>query len=289
MSKRNSPEAKRAARERLRAERERQEKREKVRRQLVVSGSVVAILAIAAGIGVAVAGMDSGGGDDNTDWEAVRSQVDAAGDGGNGDGGQGSGGGEEYPTEVPANTDGEDGLTIRLGEENAEHTLTLNEDLRCPACAAFEQSMGQNVRQGLDDGSYQVEYVFGDLIDSDISPGTGSKNALNALGAALNVSEEAFLDYHDALYTAENHPSEATDGYADDERLIEIAQDVPELEGNQEFEDAVTNSTFAVWALQMSDKLPENYGTPTLEWDGEVIETPQTPEAFDQMIAENTQ
>ena len=51
MSKRNSAEAKRAARERLRAEREKQAKRERIRRQLTVAGAVVVVLAIAGGIG----------------------------------------------------------------------------------------------------------------------------------------------------------------------------------------------------------------------------------------------
>ena len=51
MSKRNSQASKTAARERLRQERERQAKRDKVRRQVIVAGAVVAVLAIAGGIG----------------------------------------------------------------------------------------------------------------------------------------------------------------------------------------------------------------------------------------------
>ncbi|MDT0346504.1 thioredoxin domain-containing protein [Streptomyces litchfieldiae] len=274
MSKRNSPEAKRAARERMRAERERQAKREKLRRQLTVGGAAVAVLAVAAGIGVFVAGM--GDGDDNTDWGAVRAQVD------DGEG--------DLPTEPPANTSGEDGLTIRIGDENAANTLTLFEDARCPACAAFEQGTGATVREGMENGDYAVEYVFGTFLDGNLT-GSGSKNALNALGAALNVSPEAFLDFHDALYSAEFHPAESTDEFGDDERLIEIAQTVPELEGNQEFEDAVTNDTFAVWALQMSDKFdadPDVEGTPTLKFNGEVVETPQTPEDLTAMVEANS-
>jgi protein-disulfide isomerase len=286
MSKRNSAEAKRAAREALRAERERVERRAKIRRQATVGGSVLAILAIVGGIGVALAGAGDDGGADGTDWNAVRDQVNAAG----ADGGNAEQAADVYATDAPANTTGEDGLTIRVGDESAEHTLTLFEDARCPACASFEQTMGENVRQGIEDGTYQAEYVFGTFIDSNI-PGTGSKNALNALGAALDVSTEAFLDYHDALYSLENHPSESDDAFGDDQRLIEIAQEVPELRDNQEFEDDVLNSTFAYWALRMSDTFdndPEVTSTPTLKWDGEVIDTPRSAEAFDAMIEENT-
>ncbi|TDC10585.1 DsbA family protein [Streptomyces sp. 8K308] len=278
MSKRNSAEAKRAARERLRAEREREEKKARTRRRLAVGGAAVAILAMAGGIGMAVASM--GGGGDNTDWGAVRSQLD---DGGNGED-------AAFPTAAPANATGDDGLTVRVGEEDAANTLTLYEDPRCPACAAFEQSTGETVSQGVENGDYAVEYVFGTFLDDRLT-GSGSKNALNALGAALDVSPEAFVAYHDALYSAEFHPEESSDEFADDDYLIEIAQSVPELADNQQFEDAVQNSTFAVWALQMSDKFnadDEVTGTPTLKFNGEVVDTPQTPEDFTAMVEANS-
>ncbi|UCM87361.1 thioredoxin domain-containing protein [Streptomyces marincola] len=275
MSKRNSAEAKRAARERLRAERERQAKQERLRRRLVVGGSTVAILAVAGGIGVAVANM--GGDDDNTDWGAVRSQVE---DGGSGD----------FPTEAPAHASGEDGLTVRVGEEDAANTLTLYEDARCPACASFEQGIGGDIREDIENGTYAVEYVFGSFLDDRLG-GSGSKNAINALGAALDVSPTAFLDFHDALFSEEFHPSESSDTFADDERLIEIAQSVPELEGNQEFEAAVTDSTFAVWTVQMSqkfDEAPDVSGTPTLKYNGEVVAVPESVADFDAMIEANS-
>lgn len=305
MSKRNSAEAKRAARERLRAEREKQAKRERIRRQLTVAGAVVVVLAIAGGIGLAVANMGDDGSGDATDWEAVQEQLDAASEGDgdnsdnsdnsdnadNADSGENAEGTPSYPIEAPAHASGEDGLTIEIGDEDAEHTLTLYEDPRCPACASFEQLMGENVRQGMEDGTYRVQYVFGTFLDG-VAGGTGSKNALSALGAALNVSEEAFLDLHDALYTAENHPPESEDAFGDDEHLIELAQSVPELENNRQFERDVRNSTFAAWALQMSEKLNNAEGvegTPTLAWNDEIIQTPQTAEEFEAMVEQNTQ
>ncbi|TDC68679.1 DsbA family protein [Streptomyces hainanensis] len=278
MSKRNSSEAKRAARERLRAERERDERRARLRRRLAVGGAAIALLGVAGGVGVAVANM--GGGGDNTDWGAVRAQLDDGTDGAD----------AEFATAAPANATGDDGLTVRVGDENAANTLTLYEDARCPACAAFEQGTGETVRQGMDDGSYNVEYVFGTFLDDRLT-GSGSRNALNALGAALDVSPEAFVDYHDALYSTEFHPEESSDDFADDDYLLEIAQSVPELQDNQQFEDAVQNSTFAVWALQMSDKFNADEdvtGTPTLKFNGTVVDTPQTPEDFTAMVEANS-
>ncbi|WP_159037175.1 thioredoxin domain-containing protein, partial [Streptomyces specialis] len=168
--------------------------------------------------------------------------------------------------------------------------LTLFEDPRCPACAAFEQSVGPEVAAGVENGDYAVEYVFGTFLDANIG-GSGSRNALNAPGAALDVSADAFLAYHEALYSAEFHPAETDDAFADDDRLIEIAQTVPELEDNKDFQQDVTDSTFAVWALRMSDKFDADQdieGTPTLKLDGEVLETPQTPDGFTALIEEHT-
>lgn len=282
MSKRNSPEAKRAARERLRAERERQAKREKVRRQLFVGGAVVGVLAITGGIGFAVANMGGGNDGDGTDWGAVSSQLeDAKGDG--------DGGGDDeptYPTDPPAHASGEDGLTVLVGDEDAEHTITLYEDPRCPACAQFEQSVGSEVKAGLEDGTYNVEFIFGTFLD-DVAGGSGSRNALSALGAALNVSPEAFLDFHAALYSEEFHPAESADDFGDDSYLKEVAESVPELEGNAEFERALDDSTFAAWALQMSNKYetdPDAEGTPTVKVGDQVIDTPWTPQEFQAVV-----
>ncbi|MFD7509698.1 thioredoxin domain-containing protein [Streptomyces sp. NPDC059853] len=284
MSKRNSQEAKREARERLKAEREKQARRDKIRRQLTVGGSALAILAIAGGIGFAIAN-NTGGGSDSTDWSAARDILD---NGGTPADDSAAGDGANYPTEAPANTAGDDGLTIQVGDPDAANTVTLYEDPRCPACAAFEQAMGETFKQGIEDGSYKVEFVFGTFLDNSF-PGNGSKNAVAAMGAALNVSPEAFLDFHQALYSEEWHPAENKDGFTD-EYLIEIGDSVPELKDNQEFQDAITNSTYATWALQMSDKFDgaSVRGTPSVSINGERLEkVPYSPADLDAALAAN--
>ncbi|WP_129839271.1 thioredoxin domain-containing protein [Streptomyces sp. RFCAC02] len=281
MSKRNSAEAKRAARERLQAEREREARRARLRRRLTVAGSAVVVLGIAAGVGVVVANQD-GGGHDDTNWSAVRDQID---------GKAAEAESAAFADGAPANTAGDDGLTVRVGDEDAPNTLTLYEDPRCPICATMEQTLGETIQQGVEDGTYNIEYVFGTFLDDSLG-GSGSKNALSALAAALDVSPEAFTAYHEALYSADNHPDEQTDAYADDQTLIDIAQSVPELKDNADFSAAVENSSYAVWALKMSDKFDSTEdvtGTPTLRYNGEIVDTPQSPEAFEQMISENSQ
>ncbi|CAL9549792.1 hypothetical protein SUDANB6_04435 [Streptomyces sp. enrichment culture] len=260
MSKRNSQAAKTAARERLRLERERQAKREKVKRQIVVACSVVGVLAIAGGIGYAVVQANK-----PSHWETVADDKVVA----------------------PAHTTGENGTTVTIGKSSAKKTLKLYEDPRCPVCAAFEQSVGSTIEKDVEAGKYKIQFVGGTFLDGDTekegkfevgSGGEGSKNAMSALGAALNVSPEAFLDYKAALYSAKWHPSESDDKFKDDDHLIEIADSVPALKGNDTFRNAVKKGTYDAWALAMSQAFNDNKdgvtGTPTLVMDGKQLTGP---------------
>ncbi|MDF3297078.1 thioredoxin domain-containing protein [Streptomyces tropicalis] len=247
MSQRNSQSAKTAARERLRAERERDAKRARTRRQLVVAGAVVAVLAAAGGIGYAVVQANKPG-----HWEAVKSEKVVA----------------------PAHTTGTDGTTVVLGKDTAKKTLKLYEDPRCPVCAAFEQSVGTTVKKDLDDGTFKIQYVGATFID-DHDNGEGSKNALSALGAALNVSPDAFLAYKSALYSAKWHPDETTDKFKDDAYLLQVADTVPALKGDTAFRNAVKKGTYDAWAMAMSKTFDTNKdgvkGTPGLVMDGKQL------------------
>ncbi|MBW1604023.1 DsbA family protein [Streptomyces sp. JJ66] len=264
MSKRNSQEAKRNARERLRAEREQQARKDKRRRQLGVVGAVVGVLAIVGGIGYALTQMGD-------PWDKAA----------------------DAELVLPEHTSGEKGTTILIGDENAEKTLTVYEDMRCPACAAFEQSAGTTLKQDVEDGKYQVSYVMATFIDN-MARGEGSKNALSALGAALDVSEEAFMEYKFALYSEENHPQESADEFADDAYLLDVANEVDALKDNAEFEQHVKDGTFDRWALEASKRFDDNKdgitGTPALVMDGEKLEIPNmpapSPEQFTQAIDE---
>jgi protein-disulfide isomerase len=97
------------------------------------------------------------------------------------------------------------------------------------------------------------------------------------MGAALNVSPEAFLEYKAALYSAEFHPEESEDKFKDDAYLIKVANTVDALKDNKAFQNDVKNGTFDKWALVMSDKFNEDgekydfQGTPTLVMDGKKV------------------
>ncbi|WP_225822450.1 thioredoxin domain-containing protein [Streptomyces naphthomycinicus] len=255
MSKRNSQAAKTAARERLRVERERQAKRDKTKRQVVVAASVVAVLAAAGGIGYAVVQMNKPG-----YWEGLK----------------------DAKVTAPAHTTGAKGTTVVIGKDTAKKTLKLYEDPRCPVCASFEQTVGPTVKKDLDAGKFKIQFVGGTFLDGDAlskgqigSRGEGSKNAMSALGAALNVSPQAFLDYKTALYSAKYHPDETDDKLKNDDYLLKVADSVPALKNDTTFRNAVKKGTYDAWALAMSKEFDTNKdgvnATPSLVMDGKKL------------------
>lgn len=278
MSKRNSQEAKRVARERLRVEREKEAKKARLRRQLGVAAAVVGTLVVIGGVGFAVTKMMQ---DDNPDWNDAQKVADGE-----------SSAGRYASYEAPSNTAGKQGVDIVIGEKDAKNTLTVYEDMRCPSCAAFNQANAKTLTKGIDDGSYKAEFVFGTFLDKGEGGGVGSRNALSALGAALDVSPEAFLDYQHQLFAKGTHPNPADDKFSDDDELIKIAQDVKELKGNDTFEKAVKDGTFDPWAVKTSKKFDDAEdvtGTPALKVNGKMVQTseggaPMGPDQFKELV-----
>ncbi|MCX4677935.1 DsbA family protein [Streptomyces sp. NBC_01433] len=246
MSNRNTQANKAAARDRLRAERERQAKKDRARKQIVVGVSVVAALAVIGGISYGVMQLNKPDG-----WKAAADAKNVT---------------------APKNTSGDDGTTVVIGKSTAKKTLELYEDSRCPICATFEQAVGETVAKDVDAGKYKIKYIGATFIDNSDN-GEGSKNALSALGAALDVSPEAFLDYKAALYSAKFHPEERVDKFAKDSFLIEVANSVDALKGNKAFQKNVEDGTYDAWAMKMSKTFDKSgvKGTPTLKMDGKPV------------------
>ncbi|GGV16726.1 thioredoxin domain-containing protein [Streptomyces spectabilis] len=266
MSKRNSQASKQAARERIRAQQEAERRREKRKRSIIVGTSIVGVLAIAGGISYAVVQGNKPG-----YWEEAKDQK----------------------LVKPANTTGKEGTTVVIGKASAKKTLKVYEDPRCPICASFEQAVGPTVEKDLKDGKYKLQFVGATFLDRNFQ-GEGSRNAMSALGAALNVSPDAFLAYKKALYSADNHPAESDDKFKDDANLLKIANEVPELKKSAAFKKAVKDGTYDRWALAMSDAFSANKddvgGTPALVMNGKQLKgadgrnAPMTPEDFNKAV-----
>ncbi|MFJ7158383.1 thioredoxin domain-containing protein [Streptomyces sp. NPDC101118] len=234
----------REARERLKAEREAEVRRARLRGRLVVGGSVVAVLALAVGVGVYAAGAPGNSGESE------------AGD---------------KPFVRPANTSGKDGAVVPYGRADAKHTLTMWLDPRCPYCAGAEQGLGKTFKEQADAGTYRIEYRFATFLDGALG-GKGSKRALNALGAAVNESPEKFMDYLQVLYA--NHPAEEKDDkFGSTATLLELADQVPGLR-TPAFNKAVKELTYMPWVDKVGQAFYESgeKGTPAVYLDGRKLE-----------------
>ncbi|WNE96019.1 thioredoxin domain-containing protein [Streptomyces luomodiensis] len=224
--------------------------------------------------------------DDDTGSKDSAADVVQGGSDGSTDA-DGSGGSQKLVT--PAHSSGPSGTTVVIGEAGSGHTLDVYEDLRCPPCAAFEQGVGPTIAKDIKDGTYQVSFHFAAILDETMG-GSGSANALSALGAALDVSTDAFLDYKAALMSSKNHPVESKDSYADDDYLLNVSQEVSALKTNASFRAAVREGTYDPWAKQMIADFDASgvNGTPTVELDGSPLQpngsTPVTATEFTKAV-----
>ncbi len=243
-----------SARERLRVARERDKVRAKRRRTAVVGGSIVAVLAVGAVIGIVVADH--------------------------------SGGKAGGPAAAPSGATGKADLAIPVGAPNAPSTLTVYEDFRCPACDAFERTYRDTVHNLVDTGQLKGEYHLVRLIDGNLG-GTGSLNAANAAACAQGSGD--FRAYHDVLYS--NQPDEQQDKFADKDYLLQLAGKVPGLK-TPAFTSCVRHGRYDSWVNRSnSDFDNAGYGsTPTILLNGKNIyddsRNPLTPDKLRQLVAQ---
>ncbi|MFB8243924.1 DsbA family protein [Streptomyces sp. NPDC055952] len=257
MSEKNR-EGKRTARERLAVEREKQKSADKRRRALIVGGAVVAVLGLAAVIGVVAANA------------------------GKDDGSEASG-----PVVVPSGAQGKDGLAVPVGKDSAKSTLTVWEDFRCPACKSFETVYRPVIQELTEAGQLKVDYHLVTLIDGNMG-GTGSRNAANAAACAQDAGK--FAAYHDVLF--DNQPQEVDDAYADNGKLIELAGKVDGLD-TPAFRRCVEDGTHNSWVAKSHQAFDKGgfSGTPTVLFDGKNIyqDRTMTPAKLKQMVQKANQ
>ncbi|MFE5165582.1 thioredoxin domain-containing protein [Streptomyces sp. NPDC056697] len=201
-------------------------------------------------------------------------------------------GGSQGPGNLvaPAHSSGPSGTTVVIGEADAGHTLDVYEDVRCPPCASFDQGVGPTIAKDIKAGKYKVSFHFAAILDKSMG-GNGSANALSALGAALDVSPDAFLDYKAALMSSKNHPEESKDSYADDSRLLAVSQEVYALKTNASFREALREGTYDPWAKKMIADFDASgvNSTPAVKLDGSQLtgsggSTPMTATEFTEAV-----
>ncbi|WP_369382855.1 thioredoxin domain-containing protein [Streptomyces sp. cg36] len=191
-----------------------------------------------------------------------------------------SGAAYQGPLVVPRHASGTGGSVITYGDPAARHDLDIYEDPRCPFCGIVERALGTTIQQLADEGKYKINYHIATFLDNNLG-GSGSHQALNALGEALDQGTQKFMALHAALYRQQ--PEETHDDFSHTSKLLAIAAEVPGLDQSL-MRKAVNDGTYLPWAAgtdeangkQLSTawkqaKLPGSPGTPAVFLDGHLL------------------
>lgn len=229
------------------------------RRQFLIGGGVLAVIAAVAGIGVLV--------------QQSRAGADAA---------LGKG-----PLVVPSgavgygDAVGDGGAAIPYGaSQAAKVTLTVYEDFRCPYCLRAEATFENTYKAYAQAGKIKVQYHLVDLLDRNLG-GTGSIRAGNAGACAQDAGK--FEAYHDLLYA--NQPEETNDAYGSNAALIGLAAQVPGLDTDT-FRSCVARGTHGSWVRRNYDALNAllkgSVSTPYYAINGTQFKMTMQPAAYQQ-------
>jgi len=111
----------------------------------------------------------------------------------------------------------QDGITVG---KPAKVTVDLFEDFQCPACLAFEQSVGPTVAADIAAGKIQARYHMLAFLDASSNGNNYSTRAANAATCASDIDVGTFQKYHTILYGKNssgqnNQPPEGSNGVTD--------------------------------------------------------------------------
>lgn len=169
------------------------------------------------------------------------------------------------------NPQGADGFSVVVGEADAPKTVTIYEDLQCPACATLEGAVGESINEALEAGRINVEYRVVSFLD-EASLNDYSSRAANILLATQHTAGTvAFKALHDDLFA--NQPAEGTKG-PDDDALIAMAVEAGAVE--DEVRPLQEDMTFKSWIAKATEQWSKDgfTSTPTVLLDGEQLMSP---------------
>ena len=111
----------------------------------------------------------------------------------------------------------QNGVTVG---NSAKVTVDLFEDFQCPACLAFEQSVGPTIAADIAAGKIQARYHMLAFLDASSNGNNYSTRAANAAICASDIDVATFQKYHTILYGKDsngqnNQPTEGSNGRTD--------------------------------------------------------------------------
>lgn len=239
MSRKSAAESRAERAAAVRREQERQQRR----RRILSVGAVVAVLAAIVAGGF-----------------LIQSQRDSTG---------------QVASTVPA---GVQGYGIPVGDPEAETTVTIYEDLQCPACAALEAQLGPDLDAAIAAGRVNVDYRLVSFLD-DASTDDYSSRALNTALVVLDTAGvEAFKELHGLLFA--DQPAEGGPGHTDDQL---IAYAVQAGASEQEVRGPIEDKVYDQWIRNATDQMSRDgvNGTPTLRVGDEDIDVAELAELLE--------
>ena len=230
------------ARERVAAEKLRRQRAERRRKQITIGTAVIGVVALAAGIGIAIQAAKH----DQPYLAPTAAVVDA---------------------QAKSSKD----LGIQIGSADAPVTMNVFEDFRCPICKEVEAAVEPTYKQYVEDGKLKVIYHPARVLDGN-KGGKGSLNGANAAACAQDQGQ--FLPMHDLLYA--NQPDENQDLYGDKSKILALAAQISSLKASSTFADCVNKGQHDGWVQKNADNFNKLgfQGTPTVLLDGEQLAFP---------------
>lgn len=232
MSKKNRDAGRDAARK-VREMQAAQRAKEQRRRALLISGTVLVVIALIVGIAV-----------------AVQSSRD------------------ETPTDATAPRGVTDTYGVSVGQPDAPVTLTVYEDFQCPICKQYEEWLGDTISQNVDSGALRVIYRPLAFLDRMSSTDYSSRALETAACALDDGGVDVFVALHQLLF--ENQPAENSAGLTDAE-LAGLA--VRAGADKSAIETCQSDDTYAGWAAAATDQGSKDkvQGTPTFRIGGDDV------------------
>lgn len=170
--------------------------------------------------------------------------------------------------QVATAPNGVDGFAFPFGEEGAQVTVDVYEDLMCPYCGLLEGASRQTVEELVATGDVRVRYHVIAFLDR-ASTSEYSSRATNALAVVIDTAgAEVAKRFHDLLF--ENQPPEGGGGL-DDDTLIELAVEAGADE--DEIRGPIEQRKFRQWVRNGTDAASKDgvNSTPTVFVDGEQL------------------
>ncbi len=151
---------------------------------------------------------------------------------------------------------------ISFGE--GEDTVATYIDFMCPACNAFEQSYGEQLRTAAEEDRITLEIHPIAILDHRSQGTDYSSRAAGAMYCVAEEAPETALDYMQTLFA--NQPAEGSSGLTDEQ----LAQHAGEV-GADAAADCITEGTYKKYGVAQA-KAHEIRGTPTVDLNGERLD-----------------